>query len=166
VISLAEIYAYHSGQLEKSYENYGMNIRKRMETGQFIPAWTYINALRFRQQNMMTWEEVYRKIDLSPMMAIPAHRIDARTITLGGKEVDPRDLAVSSRTSPSNFNGYPAISYPVVLRSSSSQGRPFEIDCGLGGIICGCSIFEGFIYRYMWQEAACGIGGTIRKVCG
>ncbi|GGG06516.1 amidase [Paenibacillus abyssi] len=153
IISLSEIYAYHSGILKTSYEEYGSNIRKRLETGQYIPAWAYINAQRLRTQHLKAWDEVYQKIDLlvSPTMAIPAFPIYADTISLDGNEVDPRNLDVSSRTPPSNFNGYPAVSIPCGLTEEGLpiglqiQGRPFE---------------EGLVFRsayFMEQLLASGV---------
>jgi aspartyl-tRNA(Asn)/glutamyl-tRNA(Gln) amidotransferase subunit A len=64
--------------------------------------------------------------------AIPAFRIDAKTIVLGGKEVNPREFGVTGRTSPSNFNGHPSISVPCGFTAAGLpiglqiQGRPFD----------------------------------------
>jgi aspartyl-tRNA(Asn)/glutamyl-tRNA(Gln) amidotransferase subunit A len=134
LISTAEAYAYHSAYLKDRYEEYGTNIRERLEMGQYIPAWAYVEAQRLRQQYKKEWAGVYEQIDLlvAPTMAIPAFRIDAKTIVLGGKEVNPREFGIAGRTSPSNFNGHPSISVPCGFTAAGLpiglqiQGRPFD----------------------------------------
>ncbi|WP_246079640.1 amidase [Paenibacillus piri] len=134
LITVAEAYAYHSGYLKERHAEYGSNIRTRLEMGQYIPAWAYVEAQRLRQQYKREWAAVYKRIDLmlAPTTAIPAFAIGGETITLGGKDVNPRDLGVLGRTSPGNFNGYPSISVPCGFTSAGLpiglqiQGRPFE----------------------------------------
>lgn len=134
LITSAEVYAYHSAYLKARFEEYGSNVRTRLEMGQFIPAWAYVEAQRMRQQVKKEWEAVYEKIDLlvAPTTAIPAFPIGVDTISLGGKEVNPRDLGILGRTSPGNFNGYPSISVPCGFTSAGLpiglqiQGRPFD----------------------------------------
>lgn len=134
VITSAEAYAYHSAYLKDRHEEYGANVRVRLEMGQFIPAWVYVEAQRMRRQYKKEWAAVYEKIDLlvGPTTAIPAFPIGVDTITIGGKEVNPRDLGVLGRTSPGNFSGYPSISVPCAFTSGGLpiglqiQGRPFD----------------------------------------
>ncbi|WP_400246032.1 amidase [Niallia sp. JL1B1071] len=134
ILTTAEAYSYHSSFLKERYEEYGTNIRTRLEMGQYTPAWAYIQAQRLRQKTKENWNEVYKTIDLllAPTTAIPAFPINCETITFGNKEINPRDLGVLARTSPSNFNGFPSISVPCGFTESGLpiglqlQGRPFE----------------------------------------
>ncbi|MFH5181837.1 amidase [Paenibacillus sp. TAB 01] len=134
VITTAEAYAYHSGYLAERYAEYGSNIRPRLEMGQFVPAWAYVEAQRLRAQYKKDWARVYEQIDLlvAPTTAIPAFPIGAETISFEGRDVNPRDLGILGRTSPGNFNGYPSISVPCGLTAAGLpiglqiQGRPFE----------------------------------------
>jgi len=134
MLTTAEAYSYHSSYLKERYEEYGTNIRTRLELGQYTPAWAYIQAQRLRQKTKESWNEVYKSIDLllAPTTAIPAFPINCSTITFGDKEINPRDLGVLARTSPSNFNGFPCISVPCGFTESGLpiglqlQGRPFE----------------------------------------
>ncbi|PKG24349.1 amidase [Niallia nealsonii] len=134
LLTTAEAYSYHSSYLKDRYEEYGTNIRPRLEMGQYTPAWAYIQAQRLRQKTKESWKEVYKTIDLliAPTTAIPAFPIHCDTISLGGKDVNPRDLGILGRTSPSNFNGFPSISIPCGFTEAGLpiglqlQGRPFE----------------------------------------
>jgi aspartyl-tRNA(Asn)/glutamyl-tRNA(Gln) amidotransferase subunit A len=134
LISNVEAYAYHSAYLKDRYGEYGANVRERLEKGQFIPAWAYVEAQRLRQQYKKEWSDVYQTIDFlaAPTTALPAYRIGVETILHGGKEINPRDFGIAGRTSPSNFNGYPSISVPCGFTASGLpiglqiQGRAFD----------------------------------------
>jgi aspartyl-tRNA(Asn)/glutamyl-tRNA(Gln) amidotransferase subunit A len=126
VITSSEAYAYHSAYLKERSGEYGDNVRVRLEMGQFVPAWIYVEAQRLRKQYQQDWSRIYQKIDLlvGPTTAIPAFTIGKETISLNGMEVNPRDLGVLGRTSPSNFNGYPAISVPCGF---TQEGLPIGL---------------------------------------
>ncbi|GGH82509.1 aspartyl-tRNA(Asn)/glutamyl-tRNA(Gln) amidotransferase subunit A [Pullulanibacillus pueri] len=134
VITSAEAYSYHAKHLAERAEDYGSNIRGRLLMGHFTPAWAYVQAQRLRKEYQKQWSEIYKNMDilLAPTTAITAFPIHAETITLGGKVVNPRDLGVLGRTSPSNFNGFPALSVPCGFNRQGLpiglqlQGRPFE----------------------------------------
>jgi aspartyl-tRNA(Asn)/glutamyl-tRNA(Gln) amidotransferase subunit A len=148
LITTAEAYAYHSAYLKDRYEEYGTNIRARLEMGQYIPAWAYVEAQRLRQQYKKEWAGVYEKIDLlvAPTTAIPAFPIGKETITFGGKEVNPRDLAILGRTSPGNFNGYPSISVPCGF---TAGGLPIGLQ------IQGAAFDETLVFQaaYAYEQA-------------
>jgi aspartyl-tRNA(Asn)/glutamyl-tRNA(Gln) amidotransferase subunit A len=59
VITSAEAYAYHSAYLKDRYADYGQNVRVRLEAGQYIPAWVYVEAQRLRQKIQQNWAAVY-----------------------------------------------------------------------------------------------------------
>ncbi len=134
IITAAEAYTYHSSYLKERSDEYGKNVLKRLEIGQFTPAWAYVQAQRYREKVKQEWHEIYKKIDLllAPTTAIPAFPLHCETITLNGMDVNPRDFGVLGRTSPSNFNGFPSISVPCGMTSKGLpiglqiQGRPFE----------------------------------------
>lgn len=134
IITVSEAYSYHAQFLKERYKDYGLNVRTRLEPGQFTPAWAYIQAQRLRETMRREWLEVYKTIDLliAPTTAIPAFPINCKSINLGGKDVNPRDIGILSRTSPSNFNGFPSISVPCGVTAAGLpiglqiQGRPFE----------------------------------------
>lgn len=134
LLSGPEMYTAHSENVEVRAEDYGANILPRLYMSKDIPASAYLEAQRLRQAYQSVWVSVYQGIDLlvAPTTGIPAFPIGAKTIHLNGKDVNPRDLGILGRTSPSNFNGYPAISVPCGYTDAGLpvglqiQGVPFD----------------------------------------
>lgn len=135
IITMGEAYAYHEQFLKACPEKYGSVVRRRLEKSQYIPAHTYVNALRLRQQDQEAWARIYNEVDLVvlPTTIVPAFPVGTGKIPFGGEEVDPRiHNTLTYLTALSDFNGYPAISLPCGFTSErlpigiQFQGKPFE----------------------------------------
>ncbi len=137
ILMMAEAYTCHAGYLETCAEKYGGVVRRRLEKGQFIPAYAYIDAQRLREADRRQWAATYREIDLflAPTTVMPAFPIGQKTVSVGGEPADPRTQGrLTIMTSLSNFNGYPVISLPCGFTADGLpigfqiQGRPFAED--------------------------------------
>jgi aspartyl-tRNA(Asn)/glutamyl-tRNA(Gln) amidotransferase subunit A len=135
ILTMVEAYAYHKSYLRTSPEKYGSIVRRRLEKGQYIPAYAYVNAQRVRQQDQQEWERIYREIDLliSPTTVVPAFPVGQQMIQFGAELVDPRiHGTLTYMTSPGDFNGYPAVSLPCGFTADrlpvgfQIQGKPFD----------------------------------------
>jgi aspartyl-tRNA(Asn)/glutamyl-tRNA(Gln) amidotransferase subunit A len=112
-IVLAEACAYHAATLESRPDDYTPNVRVRLEMGRYILAEDYVRAMHGR-------EVLRREVDaalegrhalLLPSLAIPAPRLGANTVRVGGSEEPVRNLMLRL-TQLFNITGHPAISLP------------------------------------------------------
>ena len=106
-IMLPEALAYHQRQLAERPEDYGADIRYRLELGATFTAVHYVQGQRFREMIVAAWrDEVFDKVDL---LAMPT--------TLGAAvDIETGDLQATFKlirnTNPLNLLGVPAISVP------------------------------------------------------
>ena len=112
-IALAEACVYHAATLERRPDDYTPNVRVRLEMGRYILAEDYVRAMQGR-------EVLRREVDaalegrhalLLPSLAIPAPRLGAHTVRVGGAEEPVRNLMLRL-TQLFNITGHPAISLP------------------------------------------------------
>ena len=134
ILTMAEAYAYHEKNLEARKGKYGAAVRYRLEKGQFIPAYAYVNAQRLRQKDRQIWAGLYREMDvfLSPTVIMPAFPVGEKKVPFGKQTADPRlNPVLMYLTVPGNFNGYPVISLPCGFSGGGLpigfqiQGKPF-----------------------------------------
>ena len=123
-IVLAEAAAYHAATLESRPEDYTTNVRLRLEMGRYILAEDYVRALRGR-------EVLTREVDaalagrdalLLPSLAVPATRLGAATVSVGGAEEPVRNITLRL-TQLFNVTGHPAISLPCGKTSRGPADR-------------------------------------------
>lgn len=110
---LPEAAAYHAATLENRPDDYSPNVRLRIEMGRYILAEDYIRALWGREALIA---DVNRAVDgrdglLLPTMPIPATKLGAATVTIGGTE-EPIRNAMLRLTQVFNITGHPAITMP------------------------------------------------------
>ena len=106
-ISISEAAAYHHDWLTNRPEDYGHDVRQRMEPGLLVPAVRYLQAQRARRLIADDFRQALRVVDalLAPTTPIPAPRIEAA--------VTPAVRSALLRlTSPANLAGLPALSVP------------------------------------------------------
>ena len=112
-IVLAEAAAFHAITLENRPDDYTPNVRIRLEMGRSILAEDYIRALRGRD---VLRQEVDAALDgrdllLLPSLPVPATRLGAATVKIGGAEEPVRNITLRL-TQLFNITGHPAITLP------------------------------------------------------
>jgi aspartyl-tRNA(Asn)/glutamyl-tRNA(Gln) amidotransferase subunit A len=106
-IMLPEAFAFHQAVMQDRPEEFGEDVRYRLELGAAYPASEYIQALRFREMLVERWrEDVFGEIDL---VATAATMIAAGAIDQGDLSMT---FSLIHNTNPFNLLGTPAISVP------------------------------------------------------
>ncbi|MEW6256235.1 MAG: amidase [Pseudomonadota bacterium] len=132
VILLSEAAAFHAQGLASRPEDYGDQVRARIENGFAIPAVTYLEALRWRGPALAAHLEAIKGIDavLAPAAPMPAPTI-AETDLGGAPNAEAMIQRLTRFTRPVNYLGLPAVSIPAGFTNSGLpvglqlMGRPF-----------------------------------------
>jgi aspartyl-tRNA(Asn)/glutamyl-tRNA(Gln) amidotransferase subunit A len=121
-IVLVEAAAYHAKTLDNRADDYTPNVRIRLEMGRYILAEDYVRALRGR-------EVLSAEVDLAlagrdalllPTLPVPATRLGAATVKIGGVEEPVRNITLRL-TQLFNVTGHPAITIPC---GKTTDGLP------------------------------------------
>ena len=106
-IMLPEALAYHQKWMTERPDDYGDDVRYRLELGATFLAVHYVQAQRRREMAVAAWRaEVFSKVEI---IATPTTPITARLIEEGDLQVT---FNLIRFTNPLNFLGVPAISVP------------------------------------------------------
>ncbi len=109
--------SFHGDRIIERGSEYHPDIRRRIETGRFVPGSAYVTAQRMRARYASRLAEVFRDYDLiaTPTAVLPAPLIGETVTEVGGKPVPPNmGMSVTGRmTQPFNVNGAPAVSVPA-----------------------------------------------------
>ena len=119
---LSEAAAYHGKTLDSRAEDYTPSVRIRLEMGRYILAEDYVRALRGRAILTAEVDAALQGRDglLLPSVAIPATKIGAATVKLGGADEPIRNVMLRL-TQLFNITGHPAISLPC---GTTLEGLP------------------------------------------
>ncbi len=123
VLMVSEAAAVHEKNIREKAQDFDPAVLERIRPGFFIPATSYIQALRFREQwTKRICKDVYGRVDLilSAATPIPAALRSQSTGTVRGKEVEIRTLMISL-TRLWNFLGGPSTAFPAGM---SEEGLP------------------------------------------
>jgi aspartyl-tRNA(Asn)/glutamyl-tRNA(Gln) amidotransferase subunit A len=119
--------SYHDSRIRRDGHLYDQGTRRRIETGFFIPAPTYMQAQRVRAMIGRKLASVFREVDLlaTATMIVPAppQALANDTLDIGGTTM-PTNAAMIRLTQIFNVNGLPAISVPCGF---SSDGLPLAL---------------------------------------
>jgi aspartyl-tRNA(Asn)/glutamyl-tRNA(Gln) amidotransferase subunit A len=112
-IGASECAAYHAEWLRTRPDDYGADVRARLEAGQLVPAVDYLKAQRYRAVIRAEQRAVLQRVDVlvTPTLPIPAPPIGMATATLGGRTV-PVSPQLIRFTAPFDQSGFPAASVP------------------------------------------------------
>ena len=104
-IMLAEALAYHHKWMAERPQDYGDDVRFRLESGAGVLAVHYVQAQRFREMIVRAWRvEVFDRVDL---LATPTTLCPAPPIETGDLQAT---FKLIRNTNPLNLLGVPAIS--------------------------------------------------------
>jgi aspartyl-tRNA(Asn)/glutamyl-tRNA(Gln) amidotransferase subunit A len=121
-IVLSEAAAIHAKTMDSHAEHYTPNVRIRLEMGRYILAEDYVRALRGRDLLIEEVDAALRGRDvlLLPSLAVPATRLGAVTVKVGGVEEPVRNVTLKL-TQLFNVTGHPAITIPC---GTTTDGLP------------------------------------------
>jgi aspartyl-tRNA(Asn)/glutamyl-tRNA(Gln) amidotransferase subunit A len=129
-IMLPEALAFHQKWMAERPQDYGDDVRYRLELGATLPALHYVQAQRFREMIVEEWRrEVFEHVDL---LVTPTTLTAAVPLESGGLAAT---YGLIHNTNPFNLLGVPALSLPcgfvpppahpdAPLESSSPAPRP------------------------------------------
>ncbi|MBC8022105.1 MAG: amidase, partial [Burkholderiales bacterium] len=121
----AEATAFHAARLMERGNDFGEEVRVRLEMGLFLPAPWYVKAQRLRAQLAARVEAAFGHghVLVCPTMRAPAPPVGASRMDIGGKSF-ALHTGVTNLTQPFNLAGLPAISIPW---TRSRDGVPIAI---------------------------------------
>ncbi len=132
-IMLTEALAYHRRWLAERPQDYGEDVRQRLEMGLLYPAVSYIEAQRLRSLIVAEWrEQVFDRVDL---LAVPTTPVSAPSLEESDLQAT---LTLVRFTNPFNLVGVPAVSVPCGFTGTGLPvglqfvGRWFEEGTVLG----------------------------------
>jgi len=119
-IAWAEATLYHqeAGWYPRRAEDYGEDVRTRIEMGLKVTAVDYLKALELREKFIAGFHLalIENEVDVivTPTTPIPAPRIAEEKISISGEERNTRALLLRNNR-PANLGGIPALSVPCGL---------------------------------------------------
>lgn len=118
----SEVSAYHEENLRIRPQDYGEEVRARLETGLFISATDYLKGQRARRIVTDRFCEVMSRYDAVVCTTVPAiaPRLDQETVDFGGF-AEPRGPVMVRHTRLFNLTSLPAVSVPCGF---DSRGLP------------------------------------------
>lgn len=131
----AEAISYHEPFFDARPNDYGEDVRARLEVGKVMLAKDYLRALKARSIFVREVQEVFRQVEIvvTPTSPFVAPRIGQKTIKINGVAHEMRKGS-GLFTRPFNLSGNPAVSVPCGFPSNGLPtglqivGRPFEED--------------------------------------
>ena len=120
-----EATGFHAERLRTRGDDFGEEVRVRLEMGLFFPSHWYLKAQRMRTVFVAGVEAALADADVlvCPTMRVPAPKVGEPRIAIGGKSY-ALHTGVTNFTQPFNLAGLPAISLPW---TKSKEGVPIAI---------------------------------------
>jgi aspartyl-tRNA(Asn)/glutamyl-tRNA(Gln) amidotransferase subunit A len=146
-------YHQHAGWYPPHAEEYGEDVRKRLEKGRKVPAVAYLQALQLRDQFIAAFHVILQEEELDalvvPATPITATRVGEESVVIKGSSHPTRALLLRLNR-PANLAGVPAISVPCGL---TDNGLPVGLQF-LGAVTDELLLLE-LAYNF---ERACPLG--------
>src|SRR6201986_5333970 len=113
IVLAVEAAAFHKRWMIERLEDYGPQVRMRLENGLAIPAITYLEAMRYRGVALAAHSKAVAGTDavIAPVSPVPAPTI-AETDVGGGPGAEAVIQRVTRFTRPVNYLGGPARALP------------------------------------------------------
>jgi len=120
-----EASAFHYERVRARGQDFGEDVRVRVETGFFLPSHWYVKAQRLRAQLVESIEAAFGAADvfICPTMRATAPKVGASRVEIEGKPF-ALHTSMTNLTVPFNLSGLPAISLPWTL---SREGVPISL---------------------------------------
>jgi aspartyl-tRNA(Asn)/glutamyl-tRNA(Gln) amidotransferase subunit A len=146
-------YHQHAGWYPAQAEEYGEDVRKRLEKGTQVPAVAYLQALDLRDQFIAAFHVILQEEELDalvvPTTPITATRVGEESVAIKGSSHPTRALLLRLNR-PANLAGVPAISVPCGL---TENGLPVGLQF-VGAVTDELLLLE-LAYNF---ERACPLG--------
>jgi aspartyl-tRNA(Asn)/glutamyl-tRNA(Gln) amidotransferase subunit A len=120
-----EATGFHADRLRDRGDDFGDEVRVRLEMGLFFPSHWYLKAQRMRSVLVSAIEGAFAGADIlvCPTMRTPAPAVGDSRIAIGGRSY-ALHTGVTHFTQPFNLSGLPALSVPW---TTSKDGAPISI---------------------------------------
>jgi aspartyl-tRNA(Asn)/glutamyl-tRNA(Gln) amidotransferase subunit A len=112
-ITVAEALAFHWNWIRKRPQDYGPDVRERLEKSLDQPTVVYLHAQEKRREVTRIFMEVLEKVDVlvTPTLPVVPPRIAEKKLKIGRRREPVRSILLRF-TRPGNLTGLPAISLP------------------------------------------------------
>ena len=132
-IIAAEAYAYHEEWIKTRSQEYGADVRERLQVGAFVSGAAYVNGQRARAILRDEVDAVLARLDvlMCPTTPIAAPPVGASEADINGEKHGVRPSLIRF-TRPFNTTGHPAASIPCGFNDEGLPiglhiiGRPFD----------------------------------------
>jgi aspartyl-tRNA(Asn)/glutamyl-tRNA(Gln) amidotransferase subunit A len=112
-ITVAEALSFHWNWIRKRPQDYGADVRERLEKSIDQPTVVYLHAQEKRREVTRIFTEVLEKVDVlvTPTLPVIPPRIAEKELKIGRRKEPVRSILLRF-TRPGNLTGLPAISLP------------------------------------------------------
>jgi len=132
-IVLPESVSVHERYMTSRADDYGPDVRARLEAGLLLPAARYLRAQRIRRLLQADFRAALAQVDviMTPTCPMMAPRIGEETVRIGEREESVTDI-LTLFTRPVNLVGLPAVSTPCGFTTAALPvglqvvGRAFD----------------------------------------
>lgn len=124
LVQMPDAAAGHNAHMRKRPQEFGPQVRARLEVGHFIPAVDHMTALRARGSYLQrTLDETFKGLDVAilPILADPLPTI-AELDVAGGPQLQAAMGRVVKYTRPVNYLGLPTLALPVPRNGGLPNG--------------------------------------------
>jgi len=124
LVQLPDASAAHGAYIRTRADEYGPQVRARVEVGHFISAVDHLTALRARGRYLQrTLDETFRGVDVAilPILADPLPTIAELDVS-GGPKVQAAMGRVVKYTRPINYLGLPTLTLPIPRKGGLPNG--------------------------------------------